>query len=161
MQVNATMAIPANYRTLIVGAATFVLGVAVTAGANYVSNKETNTAMVIQQQQVADLSQFGATGAALDRAMSQFSDALADGKGVEAARTNLKAAVVDHSSFVFNNMRDVMGPTDSAVYMADLRALGEAAQAARTYEDGVQVFQQTINLITYRKKTHRSHTPRH
>lgn len=145
------MATPANYRTLIASGITFVLGALVATGLNYVSNKQTNTAMVIQQQQVADLSQFGATGAALDRAMSQFSAALEAGTGVETARANLKAAALDHSSFVFNNMRDSMGPSDSAIYMAQLRALHDAADKASSYEDGVRVWQQTIDLISYRK----------
>ena len=108
--------------------------------------------MVVQQQQVADLSQFGITGAALDRAVSQFSAALVAGEGIEAARTNLKTATLDHSSFVFNNMRESMGVVDSTAYMAHLRALHDAADSASSYEDGVRIWQQTIDLISYRKR---------
>ena len=150
------MAIPATHRARIFSGGSFVLGATVSAllvgGVGYYFVKQSNTIMVIQQQEIADLSQFGATGATLDKAVGHFANALAKGAGVEAAREELNAAIVNHSSFVFNNMRGAIGPADSAAYMAQLNGLRVAVKTTVSLEDGVQVFQKAADLIAFRKR---------
>lgn len=149
------IAIPAPQRENVGKATAFFVGAVVSALVStpiaYQYAKRANTTLVFQQQRLTDVQQFEATGAALDNAVRQFSDALVDDRGVEPARQALRTAIATHSSNIFA-IRNTLGAADYDRYMAELVRLRARADTAVTFEEGVQVWQSTVNLIGYRRR---------
>lgn len=134
----------------------FVLGALATAliggpvGYHYATRA--NTALVIQQQKLTEVQHFETTGAALDNAVRQFSDAMADRNStrLEEARQSLRGAIAGHSSQVFA-MRGTMGEADYRPYMATLGVLRQRTDAANP-QQGVQMWQAAVDLIGHRRR---------
>lgn len=148
------IAIPAPQRERMSAAGIWLLAALISAvvggSVAYYSSTQSNTKMVFQQQLLSDVAQLQATGAALDGAVRQLSDALVAQEGVELARKDLRAAIASHSSLVFS-LRDDMPAADYDRYMQKLVELRGHADGAKTPYQGVAVWQSTVDAISQRE----------
>jgi hypothetical protein len=73
---------------------------------------------------------FRESGKALDRAVAAFNDAAADKVTLTQARLGFRAALTDHAAQA-QAMVDIFGPPKTKLYLADLRQLQLAVEAAK------------------------------
>jgi hypothetical protein len=125
------------------------LTAAVTAYVSYVYNQKANTVLVIQQQRLADLQQFRLSGAGLDQGLSAMSDALVDGKGLDQARRDMRAAITKNISDAVA-VRHLLGPKADS-YIAGLANLREVVDAVGTMDSGQGLWQTSLNLMKERR----------
>ena len=134
-------------------ALTWLIPMLLSAGAaawlSYVYNQKANIALVAQQQRVNDLQQFRVSGASLDQALGDMSDALADGKGLDPARRAMRASINRNISDGLAARHLLGAGTDHYISgLADLRVVVDDTDEVQS---GTALWQSSINLMKERR----------
>ena len=117
----------------------------------YIYTQKANTQLVIQQQSLSDLQQFRASGAAFDQSVGTLSDALVDGTDVTAAQREMRTAITRSISDTVA-ARPLLGEAEAQAYIDGLASLRETVDGVNNFDAGQKLWQDSINLMSARKK---------
>jgi hypothetical protein len=116
---------------------TAFLGAVLAALATYYFSQKLNAQTSLQQQYIASVQDFSATGARVDAAVTNLADATLDNEDVDAAKKEARQAIAAHAAATLG-LRPIIGKGNVEAYMvgvADLRRLvdstGDVPAAAR------------------------------
>lgn len=125
--------------------------VAITTIATYCATSHQNIESAQQQQNVAAVQQFEASGAQMDAALSLYVDALLDKRDVAQTRKDVRAAITLHGAQAAP-LRALAGKGNVDQYVDGLGALRGFADDADGRLSAKTMAQQHVNLMAYREK---------
>lgn len=108
---------------------TAFLGALLAGACTYYLTQKLNKETAVQQQHLASVQDFAATGARVDAAISTLADAAIDEDGVNQAKKEARQAIAAHAASALA-LRPVIGRGNVEAYMAgvaELRVLVDAA----------------------------------
>jgi hypothetical protein len=141
----------AIFKTSIAWLIPMALTAGFTAYLSYFYNQKANMALVVQQQRLSDLQEFRQSGAGLDQALSFMSDALVDSDRVDEGRRKMQDAITRQISDT-TAIEHILGKQSADQYIHGLANLRETVDSLNSTESGQALWQQSINLMSERRK---------
>lgn len=129
------------------GAVALVL---ISVALTYVITSRLNNQTAVQQQQAVSLQEYNRTGAAIDVAVTNLSDAIVSGSGVGEARQNARKAIAEHVGASLA-LAEVVGRENMNAYMEGVSRLRELVDDSRNPRSAMLASQARLDLMQNRE----------